>query len=129
MAAWIAITCAAGAGGVALLVGLGPWLARLALGPEFRVSAPLLPWIGAAYAIQAVQNVFETCIYARKRTEMFVVLHVASAGVAMTLYLLLIPSLGAMGAALGTLGGMVASCVASVLLARLPEKGARLEGA
>lgn len=128
LGAWIAVTCAAGVGGVALLVGLGPWLVRLALGPEFRVSAPLLPWIGAAYALQALQNVFETLIYARKRTELFVVLHVVSAAVAMTLYLVLIPSLGGMGAALGTLGGMTASCLASVALTRLPERGARAEG-
>ncbi len=128
LAAWIAVTCAAGAGGVALLAGLGPWLVRLALGPEFRVSVPLLPWIGAAYALQALQNVFETRIYARKRTEWFVVLHLVSALVATILYLGLIPSLGGMGAALGTLGGMIASCVASIALARLPERGARTEG-
>jgi O-antigen/teichoic acid export membrane protein len=123
LATWIAATCAVGAAGVALLAGVGPWLVRLALGPEFRVSAPLLPWIGAAYAIQALQNVFETRIYARKRTEGFVVLHVASAAVAMTMYLVLIPSLGGMGAALGTVGGMTASCLASIALARLPERG------
>jgi O-antigen/teichoic acid export membrane protein len=128
LGAWVAVTCATGAGGVVLLVGLGPWLVRLALGPEFRVSAPLLPWIGSAYAIQALQNVFETRIYARKRTEMFVVLHVLSAVVAVTLYLVLIPPLGGMGAALGTLGGMSASCLASIVLARLPERPVRSRG-
>lgn len=119
---WIAVTAATGIAGVLLLVWLAPWVVRIALGSEFRVAAPLLPWIGAAYAVQNIQNVFETRIYARRRTGSFLVLSVASAAVAVSMYLVLIPRMGAMGAALGTLGGMIVSCAASILLSRLPEK-------
>ena len=51
-----------------------------------------------------------------------VALSVMSATVSVAMYFALIPSMGAMGAAVGTLGGMLASCAASVVLSRLPEK-------
>jgi O-antigen/teichoic acid export membrane protein len=127
--AWIALVVATGGVGVVCLDRFGPWVVGLTLGERFRAGAePLLPWIGAAYAIQALQNVFETRIFARKRTASFVVLHVASATVAVVLYFALIPRMGAMGAALGTLGGMSASCVASLFLSRLPERPVVAEG-
>jgi len=121
---WAAMLAVVSGTGVVLLALLAPWVATLALGTAFRGAAGLLPWIAAAYAVQGVQQVFELDIYAHKRTERLIYMQVGATAVALALYFLLIPSLGALGAAIGTLCSMLVSCVAAIVLCGVVESEA-----
>lgn len=92
------------------------WLAHIFLGAAFWSAAPLIPWIAGAFALQNVQQVFETEIYAQKKTHLLLIMQGSAAGTALGLYLLLIPALGAKGAALGTFFSMAVSCLVAIWL-------------
>jgi O-antigen/teichoic acid export membrane protein len=84
---------------VALLTALQEPIVHLALAERFWGAAPILPWIGAAYAMQAMSQAFECLIFADRRTGVFTGLQLAGAAAALVLCLLLIPRHGALGAA------------------------------
>jgi len=107
---WLAVMAGGSAAGVAGLVVVGETVARLCLGSDFQAAAPLLPWIGAAYAFHTLQTVFEVLLYAKHRTAPLLVIQVAGALVALVLYVVLIPRYGAFGAVLATMASFAVSC-------------------
>jgi len=116
-ALWIAAVAGGSAIGVVLVILLREPLVRLVLGPRFWGAASLLPWIAGAYAMQAVQQVFEARLYAQRRTKRVTLLQVVSSTLAVLLYLALIPGMGAKGAAVGIFCALAASCVVSIVIA------------
>jgi O-antigen/teichoic acid export membrane protein len=102
--------------GLAALALLREPIVQLVLGEAFWGAAPILPWIGAAYSFQSLRHVFDTLILGQGRTRRLLANHVVAATTATAFYLLLIPTLGALGAAIGTTAGMAASLTSSVLL-------------
>lgn len=117
--AWLATIGAVSALGVFLLAVFDDTIAALCLGPSFRSAAPLLAWIGAAYAFQAVQTALEVLIYAKRQTRRLLPVQISGAVTAIVLYAILIPRFGGFGAALATLGAWVVSCSAAAILGGL----------
>jgi O-antigen/teichoic acid export membrane protein len=113
---WLLLTVAVLSVGVPLMTWLAEPLTALLLAERYGAAAELLPWIGAAYALQACGQVFESVIYARMRTGALVVVQLIAAPTTLALYLLLIPRMAALGAALATLAGMAVSLIAVALL-------------
>ncbi len=116
---WLAAMASGSAVGIAVLVVFGRPLARLCLGPDFQSGAPLLPWIGAAYAFQTLQTVFEVLLYAKHRTAPLLNVQIAGAITAVVLYAVLIPRYGAFGAVLATMGSFAVSCALAATLGDL----------
>ncbi|MEQ1802928.1 MAG: lipopolysaccharide biosynthesis protein [Gammaproteobacteria bacterium] len=119
---WIPLAAAIALTGFALITVLAEPVCALLLGPEYRSAAELLPWIAGAYALQMVQQAFEIILFAHGRSKRLVLLQALAAAVAVALYLLLIPRLGALGAALGTLGAMLVTMTAACFLSGAPRK-------
>lgn len=109
---WSALLAAVLFLGVAAMAWLAEPLTSLLLAERYADAAVLLPWIGAAYALQGCKQVFEAVIYAEQRTRLLVVVQAVVAPVSLGLYVVLIPELGALGAAIGTLAGMAVALLA-----------------
>ncbi len=123
---WLAVLAVTLLLGMALIVPLAGPIVKLVLGEAYWGAAGLVPWIAAAYAIQAVQHLFEHPILALHQTRRLLVVHAVGAFTAVSFYFVLIPSSGARGAAIATLLSMLASCAASVQLSgALPRLFAR----
>ena len=118
-AAWLAALAAGSALGVGALALLAAPITRLCLGPEFQVAAPLLPWIGAAYVLYAVQTALEALLYARHKTGNLLWIQTAGAGTAAVLYAILIPRYGGWGAAIATLCSFAVSSVLAAVYGEL----------
>lgn len=116
---WFLVIGGGSAIGVAVVALAARLLVSLFLGPEFSAGARLLPWIAGAYAVQNVQQVFESVIYARRRTRVLIVMQGIGTVTALSLYLVLIPRLGALGAAMASLFALVASCIAAGVLSQI----------
>lgn len=114
---WAAIVGGIGAIGLSLLALLAEWIVRLALGPDYREAAGLLVWIGGGYGFLALQNLFETILYARRRTGWFLVLHSFAAAASIAGYATLIPLRGARGAAQAVCLAYAFSLALSAILA------------
>jgi O-antigen/teichoic acid export membrane protein len=119
---WLGIVVLMAVSGAALLGLLAEPICALLLGPAFGGAAVLLPWIGAAYAMQAIQHTFEVMLYAHGETHRLVMLQVFGASTSVVLYLLLIPRYAAMGAALATLGAFFVSAVLAFFFAGAPRR-------
>jgi O-antigen/teichoic acid export membrane protein len=117
---WLGITGTGLACAVLLLALFHEPIVRVALGERFWAASPLLPWIGAAYAFWGGQQIFECLMYAHGRTRLLAFSHAAGAVSALVLYFLLIPRLGALGAAIGTLCSLGLSCGVTFVLSRAP---------
>lgn len=107
-----------GVGAVALL---HREIAFVALGEVYRDSAsPLMIWISAGYAFHSMATVFDVVAYGRRTTGDMVVGYGCSAATNFALNYLLIPSLGAHGAAIATFFSLLIYFVtmASLYLAR-----------
>ncbi len=128
VALWASAAAAGAAVGTVGFVALGGLVTRLALAPEYRSAVAVLPWIAAAYGIQGVQIVFETMIYARRRPKRLLFVQIVGAATAVAGYAALIPSRGAVGAAIATLLAMTASCAAAAALALYRVAGGRTSG-
>lgn len=115
---WFIVLAVSGGLGIAVFVTLSDAIATIALAESFRESARLMPLLASAYAVNAFQTIFETRLFAQKRTSRLLVIQLAGGASALVSYLLLIPSLGAFGAALGTLVSMVTSCLVSIVMSR-----------
>ncbi len=126
---WLALLGALLAAGLFALVLLREPIARLLLGEDFWGASAVIPWIGAAYALQSLRNVFDAVLHAERRTRRLLASNAVGAASSAALYALLIPALGARGAAMGTAAGMLASCAASLALSgalpRLLGRGER----
>lgn len=96
---------------------LAPWLVSIALAKEFASAASLVAWIAAAYAVQGVQIVFETRLFAHGRTRSLLALQIVGAAASLAGFVAWIPRLGAAGAARAVLASMIASCLAAAWLA------------
>jgi O-antigen/teichoic acid export membrane protein len=116
---WLTTMLAGSAAGIAVLALFGDLVARVCLGPEFRSAASLLPWIGAAYALQTMQTVFEALLYAKHKTNLLLPVQIAGAATALASYAVLIPRYGAWGAAVATLAAFGVSSVLAAILGDL----------
>lgn len=112
---WILVTVGIASIGWLLITLMAEPLAGLLLGPAFRAAAELLPWIAAAYALQMLQQSFEIILFAHGESRKLLFLQLAAAASAITLFFVLIPTLGALGAALGTLGSVALTSVLTFL--------------
>lgn len=112
---WLLLAVGVLSVGVILMTWLAEPLTGLLLAEQYADAAVLLPWIGAAYALQGCKQVFEAALYAQKRTGLLVGVELVAAIASLGLYITLIPRMGALGAAIGTLGGMAASLTAIAL--------------
>jgi O-antigen/teichoic acid export membrane protein len=113
---WLGITVAVLSIGVALITWLAVPLTALLLAEQYGGAAELLPWIGAAYALQGCRQIFDSVVYAQTRTTVLVVVQLIAAPTTVALYLLLIPRMAALGAAIATLAGMAVALTAVALL-------------
>lgn len=113
---WLTAAAAVLVSGLGLLIVFSTWLVELVLAEAFWDAVRFLPWIGASYVIQGLQQAFEAVIFAQRRTRRFLVVWSISSATALTLYLLWIPAYGAMGAAWATFAALCASFVTTVVL-------------
>jgi O-antigen/teichoic acid export membrane protein len=113
---WLALVVLVLSAGLALMAWLAEPLTSLLLAADYGAAAGLLPWIGAAYALQGCTVVFDAVVYAQKRTRTLVVVQLVAAPVSLALYFLLIPRLEAFGAALATFAGTAVWLVTIVVL-------------
>jgi O-antigen/teichoic acid export membrane protein len=98
-------------------LGIGSLVMTLSvLGPSYRSSVPLILPLGAAAIIYAVSRVLEGIFVAEGRGGAASTAETIGMGVSVTAYLMLIPLMGAMGAALGSLIGYAGCCVACVAI-------------
>ncbi len=116
---WVAAMLAGSLAGVTILYCGSDLVAAICLGARFRSGAALLPWIGAAYTFQTMQMVFEVLLYARHDTRSLLVVQAAGAATALVLYAVLIPRMGAMGAAIATIASFAVSSTLAALLGDL----------
>jgi O-antigen/teichoic acid export membrane protein len=100
-----------------VLTLLAPWVVALLLGPAYRGGAVLVPWIAWAYAMQAIQTVFETMLYAQQRTGRVLMMNALGAGVSVALYAVLVPRSGALGAGVAMFISLAVSCGAGFVAA------------
>ena len=103
--------------GVVLLVILARPICALLLGEGYQGAAALLPWIGAAYGVQALQFTSEAILYAHGDTRRLSTVQAAGAAASVVLYLALIPRYSAQGAAMATLGAFLVSAVLAFVFA------------
>jgi len=115
---WLGAAAGGSCLGVALLAAFREPLVHLALAERFWGAAPILPWIGAAYALQAMRQAFEALILADRRTRILTALQLGGAVVGLALYLILIPAYGAMGAAIATFCAFALTFAATALGSR-----------
>lgn len=96
--------------GVALWLGLSllaPELVGLIAPPEFAASAPVVPWVAAAYVLYGWQLCAQAGILLSGRSTVYARATLCALGAHVVLLLLLVGGLrwGALGAAMATLGG------------------------
>lgn len=113
---WLGLVLAVSGVGFALLYLLAEWITRIMLAPEYQSASAVLPWIAAGYALQNVQQTFEIILFAHGQTRRVLALQAIAAIVGVGSYVALIPSFGAVGAAMGTFGTFVVTCAASFFL-------------
>ncbi len=122
VALWIATFLGVGGFGVLLYFQFAGPIAHVALASTFRESSSLMPWLAMAYLVKGLQSVFETRLYAQKRTHVLLNIEGVGAAVALICYFALIPELGAMGAVWGTFIAMVVTFLATIWLARESDR-------
>jgi O-antigen/teichoic acid export membrane protein len=93
-----------------LLVGLGLCLFQdevvgLIAGPAYAAATRVVPPVVLACFCQAGASLMDAAFYVRRRTGLKLWITLSSTAVMLTLYWVLIPSYGSLGAALATLGG------------------------
>jgi O-antigen/teichoic acid export membrane protein len=67
---WLLTTISICVPGFLLITVLREWIVGLVLAEQYRVSAPLLPWLAAGFTFLVVAQVFECTLYAFKRTRL-----------------------------------------------------------
>jgi O-antigen/teichoic acid export membrane protein len=89
--------------GVILVMLFKDWLALILLSRNYRGGAiKLMPWIAGGYALLIVAWAFDISAYAKKKTKVITISYCVAAGVNILLNILLIPRIGALGAAIST---------------------------
>jgi O-antigen/teichoic acid export membrane protein len=81
----------------------GPLLIAAATPPAYHAAAALVPWIAAIVALQSLGSLVNVGCYTGRTTFLPLLANGCAAGVAVLLYLLLIPRLGVAGAIAATL--------------------------
>jgi O-antigen/teichoic acid export membrane protein len=99
----------------ALAAGSAPELVALVFGPRFAPAGPLLPPLLFAAAALALVSVATSMLIAVGRPGLALALTAPLPGMAVCGYMVLIPRLGPMGAALVTLLGAVLTALALIL--------------
>jgi O-antigen/teichoic acid export membrane protein len=96
---WLGVVLAAGLAACGF-IALFQWqLARLLLGPEFRESAPLMPWVGAGYMMLALYAISARICLAHNATRAVTITETAGAVVAVATGVVFIRAYGLLGAA------------------------------
>lgn len=108
LATLVGFTSAAGVVGVATVALFANELATLALGPRFREAAGSMIWIASGYALYAMGGLFDLVAYGNKRTLDILLANVIAALVNVGVAWLLIPTRGALGAAMATFYSLAA---------------------
>jgi O-antigen/teichoic acid export membrane protein len=106
---------------LAFMLGLGaPLVSRIAFGEDFRETAErLIPWFAAAAFLQGLQAFYLAYLFTLHRRTMWnAAICLVTALVNLALNLLLVPIIGVLGAAVGTLFSYAFVITASVLVAR-----------
>ena len=119
---WIAVVAAVMVLGFAALSLLTVPVCRLLLGPAYQEAAALVPLLAGAYALQGIQQTFEIMLYAHGGTKRLVALQAVAAATSLVLYVMLIPSGGARGAAQATLGTFLLTTIVAFFLADAPTR-------
>ena len=88
------------------------------IGPEYAAACNVVPIVVVAYALNALQYCISPGIHVAGRTRSLSMIGVAAAVANLTLALLMIPSLGMMGAAWATVGAYAVAFGATVWLAQ-----------
>lgn len=96
---WLTLTAAVCASGALAVFLLQEWIARLLLGVEYREGVSLMPWIAGGNAILSVGYVFESRLYAQKRTNALLLGQGIGAIAALLFTVPLVYRCGLMGAA------------------------------
>lgn len=92
--------------GAATAVGFVAWIVLpTLLGPRYAASKELVPPLALGAALFGWSRILNGLLVSSDRPELASRAEVASVTVAAAMYLLLIPRLGAMGAAVGSIGG------------------------
>ena len=108
---------------VAGLSALAPYFFSLASAPEFsEASLYIVPLVGAGILLNGTTGVFATVMRLHKNTRAIAVAVSASAIVHLALNLLLIPTMGIIGAAISTLLGFGLELILMVLQSRRYER-------
>ena len=100
-----------------VIAGLGPWI-LLAFGPEFVASAPLLWIVGAAQIFNTSCGPVGNLLVMTGQTRAATTTKLAGLLCAVAAALMLVPSHGAMGAALAVAAGLVAWNVTALIAVR-----------
>ncbi len=103
-----------------VMAAAAPLVARLLFGAEFReAAAALIPWVIAATLVQGITSYYYSyCFTLAKRTLANAVIVGAAAGLNIVLNLLLIPPLGALGAASATLASFLMVLIVTLIATR-----------
>jgi O-antigen/teichoic acid export membrane protein len=104
-----------------LAVGLSLFqdeVTRAVAGPSYAAAAGVVSPVLLAYAFQSAADLMDAGFYVRRRTGRKLAVTLASTAVMLALYAALIPSHGAMGAAIATLGGFAFHAAATWSVSR-----------
>lgn len=102
--------------GVILVVSFKGLLASMFLSKNYSGGAvKLMPWIAGGYGLLIVAWAFDISAYAKKKTKVITISYCIAAGVNIVLNILLIPGIGALGAAISTFLTFLVYLIAMVL--------------
>jgi O-antigen/teichoic acid export membrane protein len=85
----------------------GPALINLLTPPEYHAAGRYVPWLAMIAVLHASCSLVNVGCYNRRTTTLPMAINLTAAGIAVTLYLILIPRLGVMGAIHATWGAQV----------------------
>ena len=97
---------------------LAPELVAVIARPGYEAAADVLPIIAFASVFQGLYTMFVTVVFLTKRTRRLAAITLTAAGINVALNLVLIPTLGILGAAWATLGSYLFFAVATYAYAR-----------
>ena len=108
---------------IVVLIDVTANLLVLLAGSQYRSSAPLIPVIGVAFVCYGLYIMLVRTVKLEKQMLWYSLGAVLAGLIQIGLSILIIPWLGAYGAALGTIGGLVVSCLLWAVLAKRLAKG------
>ena len=116
-------------GGVIVALG-GPFMIHLMTPPAYYSAALLIPWLALIYVMQEFGSLLELGSFLRKDGFLPLITNLLGAGIAVGLYVFLIPAYGVPGAIAATLAAQTVRTIIIHLISqyyvRLPYAGGRL---